>query len=53
MVEVSPYDGGSGFTGGNENPSYPAIATILYEHTFGEVYRDTYNVDMLGYTVHR
>ena len=29
MVEVSPYDGGSGFTGGNENTSYPAIATIL------------------------
>ena len=29
MVEVSPYDGGSGFTGGNENTSYPAIVTIL------------------------
>ena len=36
MEEVSPYDGGSGFTGGNECASYPDMATILNEHTFGE-----------------
>ena len=35
MEEVSPYDGGSGITGGNES-TYPYMATILKEHNFGE-----------------
>ena len=29
MEDVSPYDGGSGFTGGNESTLYPDMATIL------------------------
>ena len=29
MEEMSPYDGGSGFTGGNESTSYLDMAAIL------------------------